>query len=1065
MAALAVHGHGYPSIANVHLWNDVFAARADDGLEVTIQWHRAWNQVTKRSRGVTGWATLVSQPQTWSLIPGNVYRFHVCAQTPCTARWPPGQYGKFPPPYHVRLVARASQPTTQVAQEQAPGKAEEAPAKATSSGDKRADPAAEEEEGKPKSPSVPLPIAGETTALASSHGCGSAAAPSSHGCGSKEAAQAAGEAKASQGEASCGGACTLAPASLTAGVAAAVPEEQAAGEAKEALALASLTSGSAAEPLVNVKGKLVLPSAPLQTADKLAGSFVSLGCGSESDAAIVSGVCPQEGSNFAKVLQLARHIRVQQHWVGQSAFVCFALVTGLRVHLWQGENRINVLEVYAPWALPHCTKEAVADAVVCTYLQDEETGELMCCGVSDDMPLDRCNHYVAAIPTGNAIGEEGATDFESFYLSRGMCIMGTVADGDCGIDAMCVMAGFNQTAAVRQNLRTELSDFIFAHSETMWLQSALGCCQELEEDVPIEGPSSTLPIGGQVAPTVVGKSADASKNLPAVAEENTDEAEEPAPIDPEVLEAIKWATGLASEDMVQSCYTSLPKWCIADAIERFKNRPADPVQQPKPKAKVTRRRYCLGLLSTRMEAAKDYADFGQSMGLDTKKPLPWGTFAKYLRARPELSKLCSKNKTELDRRRRYFGRALRLWNAKDRDAFGNIKVKSLPRQSGKARFVRDTFRRRGRGKQGEHLKKAPIVREMLFEWFSVLRHSIDTKVMTRFPPKLVELKAKELIVSYVEACFKNGLTPNPPVVTGKWLAEWRYEYRVSFRKPNRKFKVPKHVLESRLEIFWLNVYRIRKLAVLVLGYDVEFENMDQSPFHMNEAGSQNALTLAMRGAPAVPVKEGHDATRARWSANTMTYSSEERAFRIPRLELMFKAEGDKLEQRLQLYVSNRFPWLTVVTGPKGSYREEHVLNFLEKALEPMGPNRKWRVLLLDSYVAQLNDNVRRLCWSRMYVVIIHGGGATGVTQTNDVGLHQHLRRDYVNLEMADLTRLSRTSPKAVHIPRPEQCIEWMASVWQRRELHVRAAKSYKGTGITNRLDAGEDNLIVKDIHS
>ena len=76
----------------------------------------------------------------------------------------------------------------------------------------------------------------------------------------------------------------------------------------------------------------------MQTADELAGSFVSLGCGSESDAAIVSGVCPQEGSNFAKVLQLARHIRVQQQWVGQSAFVCFALVKGEKTWMTEAKD-------------------------------------------------------------------------------------------------------------------------------------------------------------------------------------------------------------------------------------------------------------------------------------------------------------------------------------------------------------------------------------------------------------------------------------------------------------------------------------------------------------------------------------------------------------------------------------------------------------------------------------------------------------------------------------------------------------------------------------------------------
>ena len=67
------------------------------------------------------------------------------------------------------------------------------------------------------------------------------------------------------------------------------------------------------------------------------------------------------------------------------------------------------------------------------------------------------------------------------------------------------------------------------------------------------------------------------------------------------------------------------------------------------------------------------------------------------------------------------------------------------------------------------------MREMLFEWFSVMRYSLDTRVMTRFPPKLIEFKAKELIVSYVEECFNTGVKPNPPVITGHWLAEWQYE--------------------------------------------------------------------------------------------------------------------------------------------------------------------------------------------------------------------------------------------------------------------------------------------------
>ena len=51
-----------------------------------------------------------------------------------------------------------------------------------------------------------------------------------------------------------------------------------------------------------------------------------------------------------------------------------------------------------------------------------------------------------------------------------------------------------------------------------------------------------------------------------------------------------------------------------------------------------------------------------------------------------------------------------------------------------------------------------------------------------------------------------------------------------------KYKVPRAALESRLRIFWLNLARVRQLCHSLFGYDPEVWDMDQSPFHMNEAG-------------------------------------------------------------------------------------------------------------------------------------------------------------------------------------------------------------------------------------
>merc|ERR1739836_148999 len=86
---------------------------------------------------------------------------------------------------------------------------------------------------------------------------------------------------------------------------------------------------------------------------------------------------------------------------------------------------------------------------------------------------------------------------------------------------------------------------------------------------------------------------------------------------------------------------------------------------------------------------------------------------------------------------------------------------------------------------------------------------------------------------------------------------------------------------------------------------------------MNEAGSKGTGTLALRGQPVVVLKEGHVATRTRWTMSTMCISDFDDANThggggiqgdeaaptvvgmLPPLELMFKAQGCQLEHKLQ----------------------------------------------------------------------------------------------------------------------------------------------------------------------
>ena len=90
--------------------------------------------------------------------------------------------------------------------------------------------------------------------------------------------------------------------------------------------------------------------------------------------------------------------------------------------------------------------------------------------------------------------------------------------------------------------------------------------------------------------------------------------------------------------------------------------------------------------------------------------------------------------------------------------------------------------------------------------------------------------------------------------------------------------------------------------------------------------------------------------------------------------------------------------------------------------------------MADDFSAHLSPQVFRLCWSRGYVFIPHGGGVTPVVQTPDTDLNQHVKRDYTSAETVELMRQMR---EGVCVPRckPEVCIETAVVVLISMEMH------------------------------
>ena len=91
--------------------------------------------------------------------------------------------------------------------------------------------------------------------------------------------------------------------------------------------------------------------------------------------------------------------------------------------------------------------------------------------------------------------------------------------------------------------------------------------------------------------------------------------------------------------------------------------------------------------------------------------------------------------------------------------------------------------------------------------------------------------------------------------------------------------------------------RARAAVLAVWKADPVCWNVDQKPFHMNEAGSKCKETMSFKGESEIELHELHSHTRARWSANTCCISDAARAAQIPPLEILFKGAASLLACR------------------------------------------------------------------------------------------------------------------------------------------------------------------------
>jgi len=360
------------------------------------------------------------------------------------------------------------------------------------------------------------------------------------------------------------------------------------------------------------------------------------------------------------------------------------------------------------------------------------------------------------------------------------------------------------------------------------------------------------------------------------------------------------------------------------------------------------------------------------------------------------------------------------------------------------------------GAQGRP-KKCPALRDSLFAWFCDIRSAVKT----RLPHKYVLANATRLLSELVAYYLARGeQIPPVPKLNRMWIYRWKFEHGVSFRKPNKRYKVSLRGLRLRLRIEWLNNIRIRHFARRMLGVDPgeHVDNADEKGWHVNEEGSKNVPTLDYAGAEEVILKENHANTRERLTFMTYTSGNLARIKRGLPTEVCFKLAGPG---------TRVLPGLTLPRGAysvrsssSGSYQEAHVYLFLEFALEPATPERRaahdWRMFYLDIYSGHLSLRIWEICWSRMYVLQYHGGGTTGLMQTNDLWVHLDLERRLGYLEGLEHTRQALLRKGKIPTMSRQQILNNYFTVWEHDIDHTRSVEWGKRTGLSLALDGSED---------
>ncbi len=691
------------------------------------------------------------------------------------------------------------------------------------------------------------------------------------------------------------------------------------------------------------------------------------------------------------------------------------------------------------------------------------------------------NHFVFLQPLPGASplyveNEVGDMTWRTYLFNGLFLLVDTVCQGDCSMDCIGMFLGMARKPKIWKELRVKLFEHTIACTMDPVWRTAFLLSGEMPT-VKAVAPKPKKSVG--FSPALIDKirkgymrwkhkaseiTVDAeSVHMPsAIDESDPDQAPKHSVIDApplavvevsakgadfkeEALLAICWSTGCPnnnSESMPivrRLALTNVVKEMDSESmnllVEAWRQRPVRaPLDKIKDdcsfadKCNGVNRTHNITRLHVRVGVGKACQRFfGSPEGIQAKsKGVQWLQAAKhlgFLSASPTLERKRNSIKAFLKR------------SVKAAEGHATSGGQQLVAETSRGKsapgwmIAHERHRFRKRGLQGRP-SNIPELGHALYQWFVDVRGI----ARSRLRPRLVLAQAQVLQQSIVQAQIEAGLRSTPVVLDRKWLSAWCFKWGVIMRKPNRRFKVKRAVLKDRLCIYWSNIHAIRIFFIIMFGVDPVHEQYDQTGMHLNEAGSKNLPTLALPDQEYVALLENHMHVRSRISWVTCTFSDRKKAKRKEPLEVMLKGKTNRILAALAVPAGNRY---TLQVGPKGSYREEHMITFLERHLPLWDDDREeakdYRICGLDAYAPHKSERVVKLAWSRGYVAgsgsMVPAGG-TGVVAGPDTDVHAWLESELQEVQSLDSHNKLMERPHQVPSETPQGMINNAVMLWE-----------------------------------